>query len=93
MEGYDWTYAEVAAQNLGNIVTVVWEMTGTTSGAHGSHADGLEFVMIAPGCSDPFADIDNDGDVDQSDFGLMQRCFSGPAVVATSRPVASATNR
>jgi hypothetical protein len=26
------------------------------------------------------ADMDSDGDVDQSDFGLLQRCFSGTAL-------------
>lgn len=29
----------------------------------------------SPDCSD--ADLDRDGDVDQSDYGLLQRCFSG----------------
>lgn len=29
------------------------------------------------GCNDPFADIDNDGDVDQSDFGRWQLCYTG----------------
>lgn len=28
-------------------------------------------------CSDPFADIDGDQDVDQTDFGLWQLCFTG----------------
>ena len=28
-------------------------------------------------CADPFADADNDGDVDQKDFGIWQACFSG----------------
>jgi len=28
-------------------------------------------------CADPFADADNDGDVDQEDFGVWQACFSG----------------
>jgi hypothetical protein len=28
------------------------------------------------------ADLDADGDVDQDDFGLFQRCFSGPTGLA-----------
>ena len=83
LESYDWTYAEVEGKSFGTIITVVWEMTGTAGGAHGSHADGLEFVMIAPGCPDPFADIDNDGDVDQEDFGHFQACLTGTSVAVT----------
>jgi hypothetical protein len=29
-------------------------------------------------CNDPFADADEDGDVDMDDFGEFQLCFSGP---------------
>ncbi len=29
-------------------------------------------------CSDPFADVDGDGDVDQVDFAQYQRCYTGP---------------
>jgi hypothetical protein len=31
-------------------------------------------------CNDPFADVDNDGDVDQIDFGDFQRCFTGVTI-------------
>lgn len=31
-------------------------------------------------CNNPFADVDNDGDVDQTDFAAMQFCYSGPGV-------------
>jgi hypothetical protein len=35
----------------------------------------------AAGCPLPIpGDIDGDGDVDQSDFGLLQACFSGATV-------------
>jgi len=38
------------------------------------YADGhVDYVL---NCNDPFADIDGDGDVDQSDFGVFQRCLS-----------------
>lgn len=30
-------------------------------------------------CNDPFADIDGDKDVDQTDFGLWQLCYTGSA--------------
>ncbi len=28
-------------------------------------------------CHDPFADADGDGDVDQTDFAILQKCFTG----------------
>ncbi|MBP7936436.1 MAG: hypothetical protein KA354_17495 [Phycisphaerae bacterium] len=37
-------------------------------------ASGPAIPLIA-GCE--ARDFDHDGDVDQSDFGLLQRCFSG----------------
>jgi hypothetical protein len=30
-----------------------------------------------PACHDPFADADGDGDVDQTDFAMMQSCLTG----------------
>src|SRR5436853_5681 len=41
-------------------------------------------VLIAPGlaaCAP--ADVDRDGDVDQEDFGLLQRCYSGSGTAQT----------
>ncbi|HOA71967.1 MAG TPA: CARDB domain-containing protein [Phycisphaerae bacterium] len=38
---------------------------------------GADEPIADPDCAD--ADLDEDGDVDQSDFGLMQRCYSGTA--------------
>ncbi|MCP4245609.1 MAG: hypothetical protein GY778_01030, partial [bacterium] len=36
------------------------------------------------GCSPAVAgDLDRDGDVDQADFGHLQRCFTGPGVNQT----------
>jgi hypothetical protein len=32
-------------------------------------------VLLASGCED--RDFDTDSDVDQEDFGIIQRCFSG----------------
>jgi hypothetical protein len=34
---------------------------------------------FTPVCSTPFADTDRDGDVDQTDFGTWQGCFTGSA--------------
>jgi hypothetical protein len=31
-----------------------------------------------PNCAN--RDLDGDGDIDQSDYGIFQRCFSGPDV-------------
>ncbi|HOA75978.1 MAG TPA: hypothetical protein PKL76_21260 [Phycisphaerae bacterium] len=47
--------------------------------------DPLCFVVPgcnAPACNDPFADLDGDRDVDQSDFAIWQLCM-GPVVDAT----------
>ncbi|MGB4256755.1 MAG: BNR-4 repeat-containing protein [Phycisphaerae bacterium] len=38
--------------------------------------DGVGYRVV---CNDPFADADRDGDVDQDDFGLFQRCATGPS--------------
>ena len=34
-------------------------------------------------CATPFADADEDGDVDQMDFGAFQGCFGGSGVTVT----------
>jgi hypothetical protein len=39
------------------------------------HADG--YVTLVHQCGDPFADADQDGDVDQDDFGVFQECADG----------------
>lgn len=33
--------------------------------------------LVQPPCHDPFADFDNDGDVDHDDAGAFQKCFTG----------------
>lgn len=55
---------------------------GIPSGADFFYLDHLQTGHRL--CEDPFADLDGDGDVDQDDFGLWQRCLSGPHVVAES---------
>jgi hypothetical protein len=44
----------------------------------GIEAQGLSSRLWAASCSIPFADADGDSDVDQSDFAVLQRCFSTP---------------
>jgi hypothetical protein len=41
-------------------------------------ADSPPFTYVPGLCNDPFADVDGDGDVDQSDFAILQICISGP---------------
>jgi hypothetical protein len=40
-----------------------------------SYATGSAIDPPASGCES--ADLDHDGDVDQDDFGIFERCFSG----------------
>jgi hypothetical protein len=39
--------------------------------------DDVGVYTASPPCPQPFADVDEDGDVDQEDFGLLQKCFGG----------------
>ncbi|HOW72503.1 MAG TPA: hypothetical protein PKY77_18035 [Phycisphaerae bacterium] len=39
--------------------------------------DDVELSTASP-CHEPRADVDGDADVDQVDFGLLQRCYTGP---------------
>jgi len=75
---YDWLEASVTGAASSGLMTVVWEMVGAEDES-ATHADGLTFVSI---CSDPFADVDGDGDVDQDDFAALQLCVSGEAPLA-----------
>jgi hypothetical protein len=40
-------------------------------------------IVTPEGCPTVHADFDRDGDVDQTDFGHLQRCMSGPGVTQT----------
>lgn len=46
------------------------------AGDQRSWYDGIGYEQLA---NDPFADVDNDDDVDQEDFAVLQRCITGPA--------------
>jgi len=48
-------------------------------GLFGQPAPSLEYEVIVPAQID--ADFDDDGDVDQADFGHLQACFTGPETV------------
>jgi hypothetical protein len=54
--------------------TVAESCTGAFQGA-GTSCETITCPLV---CSDPFADLDGDMDVDQGDFGLFQACFTGP---------------
>lgn len=76
-QGNEWCFASVEGFAQGHLVTVVWELVGTTPGVPSAvHADSMRFA--ASPCHDPFADVDSDGDVDQEDFAVLQRCYTGP---------------
>ena len=44
---------------------------------------GRSLTVCNP-CHSPFADVDDDGDVDHADFAVLQLCYTGPD--ATSVP-------
>jgi hypothetical protein len=46
-------------------------------------------VSRLTGCPTPAADFDLDGDVDQSDFGMLQSCFSGLIVASQNCQITS----
>jgi hypothetical protein len=55
---------------------------GTWSGRGNASLDYAKVCVGCPlstDCPDPFADINSDGYVDQADFGLFQRCWTGAA--------------
>ena len=49
---------------------------GNVSGGPAATARPPTFDLVPP-CHDPFADVDEDNDVDQEDFAALQRCFTG----------------
>lgn len=82
-DGYPWTQYGVEGTAVSAVMTVVWEMSG--SGASAAHADNLSFTVVNA-CNDPFADTDNDGDVDLEDAALLQLCFTGSTGTIPSDP-------
>jgi hypothetical protein len=74
----DWQPASITGAATGIVMTVVWEVQSSAD-TFGAHGDGLFLIPVGVPCSDPFADADNDGDVDQDDFARLQMCFTGEA--------------
>jgi hypothetical protein len=74
-DAYPWIPAEVSGVARSSVMTIMWEMS-ETSGDSATHADALVFEATVS-CNPVFADADGDNDVDQIDFGVFQRCFTG----------------
>jgi len=74
---YDWRPASVTAIAASDTITAVWLLRppAVYDYLHASHADGLTVTVRNP-CNNPFADADNDQDVDMNDFALLQRCLA-----------------
>lgn len=82
----------IAAVSQAGIVKAVVEQQGLDIGGVGSPSNRdffyLDHVQVGmPPCHDPFADLDGDGDVDQSDFGEWQLCL-GAWMAASSNKCA-----
>src|SRR5207247_1163033 len=73
-------------------IQVLYDVAGLTPGVHSA-----AITVAAPGAlnspqtiavhltlSSVKSDFDQDGDVDQADFGHFQACFSGPGVPQTN---------
>jgi hypothetical protein len=71
-ENFDGTF--VAASDSSTIL-LKW---GRSESADWKYSmAGWDNIAIVATCHTPFADADNDGDVDQEDFGVFQRCYTG----------------
>lgn len=78
--------ASIALADLGNPLRFRVIYVGENSGDYypeGANANTTFLYTLRP-CSTPFADADNDGDVDHADFGAFQACYSGATTAATS---------
>ncbi len=75
-----WEAETVGGTASGDKVTVVITMDLSVAGScdHALHTDNV-IIELGAGCHDPFADADEDGDVDQEDFGALEACITGPA--------------
>lgn len=52
-------------------------ITGADGLGGGSGVDPVLIAGIGQQCNSPFADFDDDGDVDMNDFAVVQRCYTG----------------
>ncbi len=68
------------AGSTGGQIDVAFDwLTATDVGAFapGEEIDCLGRSLVLDDCPTPFADADEDGDVDQSDFAVFQACYTG----------------
>jgi hypothetical protein len=81
----DIVATDVTVAGDGNSLTCDIDLAGAAGGAR----DVVVSTPLCPPatltdgflvrlCPDPFADADEDDDVDQDDFGALQTCFTGP---------------
>ncbi len=72
----------VSLLGITRVVVQQRTLAGVPSNADFFYLDHIQVggaAPPAPPCSSPVSDLDGDGDVDQTDFGLLQRCLTGPA--------------
>lgn len=73
-----WFPFVISGTPSGSTVTVEFGYQGGDASWAGpaTYVDQIR-LLVSQQCNDPFADLDWDGDVDQSDFAEWQRCFTG----------------
>ena len=59
-----------------------WDEGSAWGDGTGVHVDALNLSQPEGPCNAPFADTDDDDDVDQDDFALFQQCYTG-----TNQPI------
>ncbi len=71
-----------AGRNLNGLSPGEILVQDNSSANNGGYSVAVVFAngsaRLLPRCHDPFADADGDGDVDQTDFGVFQRCMGSP---------------
>jgi len=81
----DWTAFSLVGTPTGPLATVDWGFVNTSSDwndAAATHVDQMSLTQAKDPCHDPFADSDEDGDVDQEDFAVWQICVTQTGVAA-----------
>ena len=78
--GSNWTRIEVEAAATASTITIFLKAQNPTGGNVPARFDDADLTSV-PGTPRIPADMDNDGDVDLTDFGLFQRCFTGSGVL------------
>jgi len=87
-DGYD-PYTQLSVDFIGAATSdITIEFYFQTVGGTGADSSATTAIVIddvavfgALACGDPFADADKDGDVDQTDFGMLQACLGQIGVV------------